>query len=222
MMNRIIVWFMHLLTWFGTVRGFENEMHKAQNVKAFSNYRMKYGQETYIEHQSAMQDFCYGKKAPFGITKATVGVSRLNSDGSLKGEGNLCELIAVFNALKAIGKRVELAEIISSFEKDGICLLGNFGTSVLSLRKYLRHLGVDVGFSYGIDLKPEYGAYIFSSINDSVSVSSGVHTMCITKEKEGYRRHNDYAAPEYYPTLEAAVATYNGSKSRCISLIGIR
>lgn len=221
-MNRIIVWVMHMLTWCGTVRGFENEMHRAKNVKAFAQYRLKFSQDEYIEHQSNMQEFCYGKKAPFGITASTVGLSRLNGDGSLKGEGNLCELIAVFNALKAVGRKAELADIISSFEKDGICLLGNFGTSVLSLKKYLKNLGVDVGFCYGNDLKPEYRAYIFSSINDKASVSSGVHTMCITKEREGYRRHNDYAKPEFYPTLEEAVAAYNGGKSRCISLIGIR
>lgn len=204
----------------GGIDGFEAKLHRAVNEQAFLRY-IKRHPGKYIEQQSDMKSFVYGKRPPFGIASKTVGRERINRDGSLRGDGNLCEVIALYNALAAIGYRTELHALIEIFEKNGISLKGCLGTSVYAVKDWLKAKGMNIVFSYNPDITEECGAYIFSALNEKGNIFSGVHTMCITREGAAFVRHNDYAAMKKETSLAAAVTGYNAGRSECLCVIGL-
>lgn len=189
--------------------------HLERNIKAWNNYKTHFSKDKYIEHQPALTDFAYGRKH--------------NADY------NSCEVIAVYNALKALGVGCDFPDLIDSFERKGITCFGSFGTSPFSLIKYLRNMGCNIVFynykkwkqvcsensSYS-EFVDGHEAFIFMSYNNAHSLRDMIHTMCITKEDGHYRIHNDYEGAKCYPTLVEAVDGYRGGESRMILIMGIK
>ena len=60
-----------------------------------------------------------------------------------------CEIIATFNALKDLNYNNDfsLPLLIDYFEKDGIVLNGNFGTSPKAIENFFRNLNLDAAGS---------------------------------------------------------------------------
>ena len=149
-----------------------------------------------------------------------------------------CEIIATFNALKALRKAGSpdfMAELISEYETHGAALWGEFGVSPFAIEAYLkRH-----GFSVVIAKKDDDGAldivdsqcrvFIATVYNDVNDITRQVHTICITKEENRYIIHNAYrrnqngiyVASISYATLKEAIDHVSGHEVKLLYLIGI-
>ena len=210
------------------------EEHLKRNNAAWESYKTRFQKDKYIEHQPALSDFVYG--------------SRYGADY------NSCEVVAVYNALVALGDKNDFPILLERFENKGITWLGAFGTSPFALIKHLNSMGYNVkcytykkwiricssnNYSNEItdttkkSITSKYGnqynnfinkcdSYIFMSYNNARTIRDMIHTMCVTKEGENYRIHNDYEGAKYYPTLADAVNGYKGGNSRMILIMGIK
>ena len=155
---------------------------------------------------------------------------------------NAWEVIAVYNALLALGqaqadaggkkqKYRSLPDLLYQFAKKGICLKGIFGTNPKALEKYFREYGYRTASCTGkritkealAALQQDYDTFIMTAFNEGQNPFAMVHTMSITKEKNGYRRHNDYEKVQFYETLYDAVRLYHGGRGHtfCVIAVGI-
>lgn len=146
-----------------------------------------------------------------------------------------CEVIAIYNALLNLnqnGSYPSFPKLLYYFEKRYTMLSGYFGTSILGLYRYFSENGYRAEYFSGkkitkenVDrLEKEYDTYVFMSFNDSKNVTNMIHTMCITKEAEGYFIHNAYSNT-FYESLFDAVKNYNSYKdnvSAPIIVMGIK
>ena len=178
----------------------------------------------YIENQSALDTMLYGKSGKLSDKLFFGGDHMTAADNS-------CEVIAVYNLFVALGlsEGHDLPELLKTFSDRGICFKGRFGTGPKALVSYLKAEGLKVeSLSAGrlkkthIDkLEERYEAYIFMAFNEAHKVTSMLHTMCITKEKCGFVRHN---ASDRTPseTLFDAITSYNGGKSSPLFVLGAK
>ena len=151
-----------------------------------------------------------------------------------------CEVIATFNACKALGGPAspeQMAGLISSYESHGAALLGEFGTSPRAIERYFRQNGYTVTVSYGekfdeVDrIGDTYQVMIATVYNDKNDITKQVHTVCITGDREsGYVLHNAYLRNENgtyvesvpYKTVGDTVDHISRYCPKLIYLIGIR
>ena len=149
-----------------------------------------------------------------------------------------CEIIATFNALKALGKADSpdyMAELIGEYEKHGAALWGEFGVSPPAICTYLKKQGFSVvtakkSDDKSIDLADSRcRVFIATVYNDAKDITAQIHTVCITKEENKYILHNAYrrnqkgvyVASIPYITLKDAIAHISGQEVKMIYLIGI-
>ena len=149
-----------------------------------------------------------------------------------------CEIIATFNALKALGKADSpdfMAELIREYEAHGAALWGEFGVSPKAVCAFLKRQGFSVVTAKkGDDLSlntvdSRCGVFIATVYNDAKDITAQIHTVCITKEDKGYILHNAYrrdqsgiyAASIPYATLKEAIAHISGQEPKLICLFGI-
>ncbi len=175
--------------------------------------------EGFIENQSELSDIAFG--------------SHKESDLSYSG----CEIIAVFNLLRAKGRRANLSELIRDFERKGASLRGGFGVEPCSVYRYVKGLFPEARVYYGrtaeryLKESSKSGfftgekAWIVTVQNDRRNLFAMIHTVLVTKKREGYVLHNAgrwrwetsrqenppgqkkrrYVASEPYPSLSEAV-----------------
>ena len=149
-----------------------------------------------------------------------------------------CEIIATFNALKALGKAGSsdfIADLIREYEKHGAALWGEFGVSPLAVCTCLKRHGFAVVTAKKDDdeslnmADSQSQVFIATVYNNAKDITAQIHTVCITKEENGYILHNAYcrnqagvyAASSPYPTLKEAIAHISGQEVKMIYLIGI-
>ena len=149
-----------------------------------------------------------------------------------------CEIIATFNALKALGKAVSpdfMAELIGEYEKHGAALWGEFGVSPPAVCAYLKKYGFSVVTAKkdndkSLDMADSRcRVFIVTVYNDAKDITAQIHTICITKEENKYILHNayrrnqkgDYVASISYATLKEAIAHISGQEVKMIYLIGV-
>ena len=134
----------------------------------------------YIEHQWEMKDLLYGKY-PMSY--------------------NGCEIIACYNALNYIKRRIKrqilmpkLKELIGSYYSDGVTLSGKFGTDPAAVRDYFVKNNYKVRFSEKLrefeEIAGESDVSVITIFNDRDDVGKMVHTLCVTKENGKYTAHN--------------------------------
>ena len=174
----------------------------------------------YIENQNEWGEILYGR----------------GSHHNMKYSG--CEIIATFNALKALGKADSpdfMAELISEYERHGAALWGEFGVSPLAICAHLKRQGLSVVTAKKDDDKSldmadsRCRVFIVTVYNDAKDITAQIHTVCITKEENGYILHNTYrknqkgvyAASIAYATLKGAISHISGQEVKMIYLIGI-
>ena len=157
--------------------------------------------QTYIENQPELSDI------PFG----THPKSNLASSG--------CEIIAAYNYCLYKGRTCSLAGLIRYFELHGASLRGAFGLEPRSLYRFLRRHFPKLRYCYG--RKAENAVYagtpeaaVVTVQNDRENLFAMIHTVCITKEEQGYVIHNGgrknregaWSPSEGYRTFRDAVA----------------
>lgn len=113
-----------------------------------------------------------------------------------------CEIIAVYNARKALGEAVDgetMVNLISVFEAEGTVLNGEWGTSPYALWEYFKDEGYEVRMSISKDeqqineIGEKSDTIIATVYNDKYNIMEQVHTVCITKDEFGkYAVHNAY------------------------------
>ena len=186
----------------------------------------------YVEYQSNLTWLKYGE--------ATKLQRKLFFQGrEFTAAENACEVIAVYNALLALEKargqngkkrkRRSLPELLYQFSQKGMCNKGVFGTSPKALEKYFREHNFRTAYAAGkqiteealAEMQNDYDTFLFTAFNRGQNPFSNVHTMCITKEKDGYQRHNDYEKEQYYATLYDTIQTYHGGRGHAICVIAV-
>ncbi len=203
----------------------ESRQSGTEKGTASSGIRAKALDESlrYIEYQSALGALSYGSSGWLSDKLFFGGQHMTAAD-------NACEVIAVYNLFAALDMKEghDLPELIRAFSEKGICFKGRFGTGPKALVDYLASEGLKVAaVSAGrLDrehigrLEAEYDAFIFMAYNRAHKVTSMLHTMCISKEKSGFVRHNSGDRTPYAALYEA-VYLYNGGKSSPLFVLGV-
>ena len=186
---------------------FPGNFHK--NTTNFKNHLKEIEKNNgFIENQDAYTDLYYGNKT-------------LDFCG--------CEIIATYNAIYDLTKKhdINFAEMIDSFEKDGIVLSGYFGTAPRAIEDYLNKIGFKTKSSMKKEEYDEIGnecdSLILTVFNDINNIMNMVHTFNITK-KEGkfYIHNNGYKCHlEPYFSITDLMLRINDGKAKDIFLIGI-
>lgn len=198
-----------------SVKGLSEDVikeHRDKNDVAWEKYQEDHNNGKYIENQRGMTEIQYGNHT---------------------GDYNTCEVIAAYNALQYLkdGESPDsFPDLLEQFEKSGITLEGELGTSPEALNSYFEENGYDTRMLADRGISPSniasmaenYDTYIMTAYNDKSNLGAQVHTVNITVENGMYVVHNDYEGTKSYSSLEAAVSGYNDGKAEPISLIGIR
>ena len=150
-----------------------------------------------------------------------------------------CEIIATYNARKALGAPVSkkfMAELIDAYETRGAALWGAFGTAPTMIAAYFKKNGFRAETADGADeravaeIARNHNVMIATAYNDKNDIMAQIHTVCITKNREGkFVLHNAYHRNEEgrfcesrpYDMLQDAVAHLSGQEPKLIYLIGI-
>lgn len=204
------------------------EKHKVQNMKILLNGSPEnngtaiYAENAYIENQNVWQEVKFGA-----------------SDMRYSG----CEIIAVYNALRALGEPVSertVVDLIALYEQDGAVLGGKFGTSPYALEEYFKRNGYDVIMTTGREpseinrIGERCDTVIVNAYNNRNDITAMIHTVSITREREGtYSVHNayyidnkkagndKYASKDGYGTLQEAIDAISKYAPLSIAVIGI-
>lgn len=202
------------------------ERHKEHNLDILLNGSPQddgtrkpiYQSGEYIENQ-----FYWGD-VKFGI-----------SDMSYSG----CEIMATYNALKALGEPVSeqtVVDLIAMYEADGAVFGGKFGTSPYAVEDYFREQGYDVMATASQDpaeinkIGENCDTVIVNAYNNKNDITDMIHTVSITKDEEGtYSVHNSFYKDENniylvnkgYGTLQEAIDAISDDGPSSIDVIGI-
>lgn len=196
----------------------------------------------FIENQEKMKSFYYGSYVK-GFTRRMLPFDYVQKD--LLASGNSCGVIAVYNALQALYSTKDIAversrnafpELLYEFEKRGMVLNGNGGTAPRAIQGFFKKRNYKTiklnkeqiakldetdakGNRLEDILQKNYEVFILTAWNDAKHMSAGMHTMCITKEKDGFVIHN-WNAKNNKPRPVLRDVIYSYSKAP-ICLIGI-
>ncbi|MDE5717526.1 MAG: hypothetical protein K2I53_07925 [Lachnospiraceae bacterium] len=221
--NRVLLTVYRLLAVFGVPR-FVRRNHLRENRIRLeqTNRDFWHAPDAYIENQSEW------KKIRFGV-----GRRQSMSYGG-------CEIIATYNARKALGAPVSkkfMAELIDAYEARGAALWGAFGVAPTMITAYFRKNGFQVKAADGADAEAaeeiarNSKVMIATAYNDKNDITGQIHTVCITKNREGqFVLHNAYYRDEKgrfresrpYMTFWEAVSHISRRSPKLIYLIGIR
>ncbi|HEX2947944.1 MAG TPA: hypothetical protein VHT96_18550 [Clostridia bacterium] len=143
-----------------------------------------------------------------------------------------CEVIATYNAMVAMNC-VEpgrgFPELLQTFEKDGIVLNGEFGTSPYAVVDYFRNAPnneFDAAITTDASAFDSYGnkydTLILTMYNNGNDIRDMVHTVSITKDASGqFFVHNCGCENTPFNSVSDALSGINGGTAKGISLIGI-
>lgn len=152
-----------------------------------------------------------------------------------------CEIMAVYNALWALGRKMtarDMAELICEFEKKGAVLKGRWGCSPMSICQYFSCRGYRVSMttSAGPDkirlIAENSDTLIITACNDRNDIRRMIHTISVTKEKNGtFVLHNankktggkysSYAGESPLKSLQDAIGAISQGNAASICIIGV-
>ncbi len=182
--------------------------HFQTNEKAWKDAEKKAVSGIFIERQSELSGLVLGKE---------------------KADYNACEVIAAYNACVSMKETVSFPELLSEFERLGLVFFGGFGTAPDRLVRYFRAKGCSVSElksrrmtkeAVG-SMQKDHEVYLLTAFNDRKNILSEVHTVCISKEEDGFRIHNGGLPDRSFLTLQEAVDGFNGGRGKPIVLIGV-
>lgn len=181
------------------------------------NGRMLTGKENTCEVSAVYNSLCYlGKMSAENEQKShDLDMKNLVSEGIIK-------------------NTITFPALLEYFEGNGLAFGGYFGTSPKAIGTYLRCQGFQVKTLTGRQItKPAVEmlekdmphemprAYILTGLNDKNRLSGMIHTMCITKETNGYVMHNDYEGTKVYGSLTEAVFGYRSGMGKPMMVMRI-
>lgn len=198
------------------------EEHEKENRRLLAGEGSPLRQGEYVENQAE-----WGA-VRFGLSK--------RSNMAYSG----CEILATYNAKLALGERMsvqDMAGLIARYERKGAALNGAIGTSPREIAAYFEESGYQVRMtdSQDLDVVEETGrksdTVIVTAYNNRNDITGEIHTISVTKDREGkYTLHNVYAydrsrrcyaAKGRYSTLREAIGNM-ASAPAVICIIGIR
>ena len=180
------------------------------NIKNFENHRQIIKKNGgYIEDQHNYEDMNYGKK--------TIAYSG-------------CEIIATYNAIYFLTKDENLSfpEMIDAFEKNGMLLNGEFGTSPHSIEIYLKLKGYNTNSSCNKEeydnIGENYDVLIITFYNNKDNIFDMVHTTAVTKDNGKFHIHNNgYNSQKVdYNSISELFDKIDDGMTQDIYLIGIK
>lgn len=221
--NRVLLTVYRFLALLGVPR-FIRKNHYRQNLLRLEETDWGFWRvpETYIENQSEWGNIRFGVGRRLSMSYAG------------------CEIIATYNARKALGGPVSkqyMAELIGAYEARGAALWGAFGVTPTAIAAYFKKAGFEVQTADGVDeaavgeIAKNHKVMIVTAYNDKNDITEQIHTVCITKNRDGkfvlhnaYRRdgRGRYRESLPYETLQEAAAHISRRESKLIYLIGIR
>ena len=139
-----------------------------------------------------------------------------------------CEIIAVYNALRALGMDIPLPELIDRFERDGMIYSGRYGVSAYAMRDALKDAGLTTVTAHRLTdmakILTESAVSILTMYNDKTTIGAEIHSVCISRSTDGYLIHNMYgdgAVLGPYKGFDDMIGTLRGGKTGPILLIGV-
>ena len=177
--------------------------------------------EGFIEHQYKLREMGYGHAGALGRKLFFHG-------NKLTAADNACEVIAVYNALLALKEEADFPQLLHEFSGRGICANGMFGTNPAAMLRYLKNRGLSVSALRGGRITKEslgnlaenHPVMIFTAFNRGRNPFRMIHTMCVTRDKEGWQVHNDGGLRRAESPADA-VLNYNDGKGHAICVIGV-
>ncbi|MCQ2535622.1 MAG: hypothetical protein MJ110_01485 [Lachnospiraceae bacterium] len=156
--NFIIIHGMNFLSHLPRLKREMVDFHLAENRRAWGNYAPGL---KYIEIQNKLTDISYGK---------------------YKADYNACEVIAVQNALIALGLEHDtegFPYLLAEFERKGSILKGFFGTAPKAIVKYLKNKGVAIEKLTPVTSNLGKTSVQILIYQNGSKITSGIHTICI-------------------------------------------
>lgn len=177
--DSMVAGLLRFLRLFNTVHSTMRADNLQSNIETFRKAHVPALCNGFVEDQAAYGDMHLGK-----------------SDMCYAG----CEVIAVFNAMRALGEVISdrsLPDLINIFETGGIIANGCWGTAPYSLQRYFRKKGFRVIYTGDRRKFDEVShacrALVMTVYNDCHDLSQELHTMCVTKDADGrFYVHNSY------------------------------
>ncbi|MBQ8975424.1 MAG: hypothetical protein IJ072_06880 [Oscillospiraceae bacterium] len=220
---RLVLWVMQLASALFRVPKKTVQAHYEENVRLWGELKSSVLTQGYIDRQEALGSMLYGVNRP-ALSRGLLGGRALN------GAENTCEVIAVYNALTALGERdIDLPELLRIFESGGISLMGYFGTSIYALRRFFKKRGYTVRALVGRaardgaldDLSARGAVFVAVMFNSRDRLYDMVHTVCIAPKDGELRVYNSGGGGEYH-TLRDAIGDYNGASGIPIAVFAVR
>jgi hypothetical protein len=205
------------------VNAFEMMRKQQKLLKKDFSANFKKNEESFKKHEAVIKKNKGYVEDQNNYTDMAYGESTMQYSG--------CEIFATYNAIYNItGKAAKsLAELISSYEKDGMVLSGKFGTAPKAISDFLEKQGFATKLTTeekefdGIG--KAYESMILTMYNDKNDISKEVHTVNISKENGKFTAHNVYCNGKVvgpYASVSEVIKNINGGKAKGISLIGVK
>lgn len=193
-----------VLSFYEILRRFHMISKKRIKKNAITNQNLLCNSEEILKPAQYIENQAEWKKVQFGSFYKH----------NMKFSG--CEIMATYNALMNLGEEVSgqtMVELISHFERDGSALNGNIGVSPVAIADFFKNSGYDVTMITDKDksiinhLGQRNDTTIVTVYNNQQDITAQVHTVSITKEKDGkYFIHNSY----HYDTHKSAYVSRGG------------
>ena len=216
---------------FSTSQAGRSIIGQAYNIATIASTPGKKRQQMIDANRENNSDVLNGENSPLLTTlgKDSEFIEHQNSDwadvkyGSTDMQHSGCGLIATYNALVALGEHPTgdtMVEIISNYEKDGMVLNGQAGTSPYAIQRYFEKTGHSTSMVSNINslsmqnLSEQYETFIVVGLNNNADLMYGGHFISVTKQENTqesgdstmtYVVHNGNNIAGGYPTLYQAV-----------------
>lgn len=158
-----------------TYYGVQNWYNNSPNTTAVTNY---FHNKT-VDLSSYKNGYINDQNTGV-VSKLKFGITTMDNNG--------CEVIAVYNAMKALGNQKDICDIAYYFENDGQMLKGEFGTNPYANKRFFEKQGYNVKVVEGEKITeeelPKADAYIVSFWNSN-DVMDALHTVAMRKTSDG-------------------------------------
>lgn len=139
-----------------------------------------------------------------------------------------CEILAVYNVLYSLGTKANLADLIHTFEHDGMVLSGRFGTAPKAISDFFNKRGYTVKMSQKEKdfeaIASQSKNMILTMYNNRFNIMDEVHTVCITKAEDGLYAHNVYGDGSIVgpaSSISDMLSSINNGRTKGICLMSI-
>jgi len=211
-MNTLILIFYKIATFFTRVTAKTRRFHAEFNTEAIGTVVAESKTDLIIDHnpffinrQSNLSDIPYGK-------------TNMSFGG--------CGPIAIYNALISLDIVPDMNEIITYLEKYGIALGGKLGTSPFAVSRYIKSKMINYSVCRSVNpnklnlFAKDYQTFITVIMNNSKSISNGLHFICTVKDESGnFITHNPLHTSD---SLYGALSMCSSHKIKNIYTLGIR